>query len=80
MPWRPRPQACREGSAATSVAAADAHRVDVLHLPRGVMQERERARLDQHVVVVRRAAQEGRTETAHLVAHAEAEAVDEEAP
>ena len=56
-----------------------AHRIDVLHLPRGVMQEREGARLDQHVVVVRRAAQEGRADGGHLVAHAEAEAIDEEA-
>ncbi len=53
--------------------------VDVVHLPRRVVEEGERARLDQEVVVVRRAAHEGCAQAGDLVAHAKAEAVHKEA-
>ena len=56
-----------------------ADRVDVVHLPRAVMQEGERPRLHEHVVVIRRAAHEGGADRGHLVADAEAEPLDEEA-
>jgi hypothetical protein len=45
-----------------------------------VVQERERAGLHEQVVAIGRAAHERRTDAGDLVAHAEAELIDEEAP